>query len=114
MSQQAYFEASERSLSKIATAASFAVQLKRDSPLQIAYSSKADIQRWNDELKSLEEAENTAKTNLYNHQNLMVFWTADCRKAKAAHDALAVEESELRNRINRLRKALSPQSSEVA
>ncbi len=112
--QAAYFQNRERELAKALTQASFAVRLKRDSPLQAAYSTKADIQQWNDELKSLEEAERTAIASHYNHQNLMAFWVADCRKLKAAHDALAVEESELRNRLNRLRGVVTgPQPTSI-
>lgn len=114
MSQQAYFEACQRQLSSVVTDATFALNLKRKNTLTPTYSTKQDYAQWQSELDALVEAEKTALKNLYNHQNLMTFWTADCRKAKAEHDALAVEELELRNRLNRLRKALSPQPSEVA
>ncbi len=102
-SQAAFFQSSERELSRQANQASFAVRLKRDSPLTPAYATKADIAQWESELKVLESAESEILRKYNSHSNLQAMWVGDCERLKAVHDTLAVEEAELRNRLNHLR-----------
>ncbi|MGB8478662.1 MAG: hypothetical protein WCE63_07455 [Acidobacteriaceae bacterium] len=113
-SQSAFFQSSERNLSKEVTTASFNVNLKRNSPLQPAYATKSDHAQWQRELDELQAIENDAMRRYNNNKNLQYQWQADCQRLKQAHDNLAVEESQLRNQLNRLRGIItSPQPTPI-
>ncbi len=103
MLQRASFESRERSLNLELNQAGLAVRIKRDSPLQLAYATKADIAQWESELAELRAAEDAKRSECENHSSLMSMWVASCQRLKAVHDALAVEESEIRGRLDRLR-----------
>jgi hypothetical protein len=113
-SQASVFQLNEKNLSKAVTEASFAVRLKRGAPLTPSYSTKQDYARWESELNALVEIESAAIKRYYSHTNLHSMWAADCQKLKQAHDALCVEESQLRNQLNRLRAVVTgPQKTSI-
>ncbi len=113
-SQSSFFQSSERQLSREVNDASFAVRLKRGSPLTPAYATKADVAQWQSELDALVEAENAAIKRYYSHTNLQSMWASDCQRLKAVHDNLAVEEAELRHRLERLRGLVTgPQKTSI-
>jgi hypothetical protein len=112
--QAAFFQSSERELSRQANQASFAVRLKRDSPLTPAYATKADIAQWESELNVLESAESEALRRYHSHTSLQSMWVEDCKRLKAVHDNLAVEEAELRHRLEHLRGIVTgPQKTSI-
>jgi hypothetical protein len=103
MLQRAYYENRERALNLELNRAGLAVRVKRDSPLQPTYSTKADIAQWESELAELQAAQSAKMSECENHSSLMGMWVASCQRLKAIHDSLAVEESEIRHRLDRLR-----------
>lgn len=114
MLQRSFYEGRERELSRQVNEASFAVKIKKDSPLQPAYATKSDLAQWDSELAELQSTLDSKMSGYHSHQNVMSLWLASCNRLKAVHDAATVEESELRLKIHRLTsKSTGPQPTSI-
>lgn len=112
--QAAYFQSSERNLSKEANMASFNVRLKKDSPLQPAYATKQDYAQWQSELDELLAIEADAIKKYYSHQSLMAMWQADRDRLANVHNELIREEAQIRHRLQRLTgEVTGPQTTSI-